>query len=256
MGFIQSQTHNPQLILSPPFMSLFSKNSLSFFDHLDELRSRLIKIFLCIFVAAVVAYQFIDQILFNLIHPVGHLIFTSPAEAFTTRFALTLWAGVFLSSPLIVYHIWKFVACGLKEHEHKYIIFYGPLSLIFFLMGVFFAYFLIIPISITFLLSFSSDLLVPMITVKSYISFVGTLILSFGVIFELPLVLMFLARIGIATPAFLEQKRSHAIVLILIVSAILTPPDLITLFLMAAPLVILYEIGIIVVKMTYRPKMT
>jgi len=226
----------------------------SFFDHIDELRARLIKVAISVVITSIIAYQCIDPVLYYLIHPVGRLVFTSPGEAFTTRIALTLWGGLFLSSPVIVYHLWQFIACGLREHERKYIIVYGPVSLILFLAGAFFAYFLIIPISITFLLGFSSDLLVPMITVKSYISFVGTLMMSFGVIFELPLVLMFLAQIGIATPAFLEQKRAHAIVLILIVSAVLTPPDLVTMFLMAAPLLILYEIGIIVVKFTYKPK--
>jgi sec-independent protein translocase protein TatC len=91
-----------------------------------------------------------------------------------------------------------------------------------------------------------------MITVKNYISFVGTMVLAFGVVFELPLVLMFLAKIGIATPEFLVQKRKYAVVIILIVSAFLTPPDLITQVIMAVPLIILYEVGIMAVKLTYR----
>ena len=120
------------------------------------------------------------------------------------------------------------------------------------MLGAVFAYFVTIPISIRFLLSFSTDLIVPMITVKSYISFVGTMLLAFGVIFELPLVLMFLTKIGIATPAFLMQKRKHAIIIILVVSAFITPPDFITQLIMAVPLVILYEVGIVASKLTYR----
>jgi len=231
-----------------------SKNvtSSTFFEHLDELRVCLTRSLIALIIAAVCFYPFIDQVLHYIIRPVGKLVFTSPADAFVTRMMLTLMGGFFIALPYIFYHIWSFVASGLKDTERRYIIVYGPLSFLLFILGSVFAYFIMIPISLKFLLSFSSEILTPMITIKNYISFLGTMVLAFGIVFELPIIMLFLTKIGIATPEFLMQKRKHAIVLILIVSAIITPPDFITQILIAGPLIILYEIGVIVSKWTYK----
>lgn len=228
--------------------------ALSFFDHLDELRARFIKSILSFLAATCVFYVFAKDILHILVKPIGKLIFTSPSDAFMAHVTLSLWGGLFLSFPVILYQIWQFVSSGLMPKERHYIFIFGPFSLFLFIVGALFAYFVMIPISLKFLLAFSSEWIVPMIEIKNYISFVGTLILSFGVVFEMPLILMFLTKIGIATPAFLSQKRRHAIILILIVSAILTPPDVISQILMALPLIVLYEISILVSKLTYRVK--
>lgn len=227
-------------------------DDLSFVGHLEELRSRLIKSLLAVLVAACFFYAFIDRIFVVLIQPVGKVVFTSPTDAFVARVTLTLYGGVLLALPVIIYQVWRFVAAGLKDNERKYIFLLAPFSLLFFLAGGLFAYFIMIPISLRFLLSFSSDFIVPMITIKNYISFVGMMILAFGVVFELPLVLVFLTKIGIVTPQFLAEKRRHAIVFILIVSALLTPPDAVTQIIMSVPLVVLYEIGIMACRLTYR----
>jgi len=224
---------------------------LSFYEHLEELRNRLIKSVLAVILATVCFYLFVDQFLALMIQPVGRLVFTAPGEAFIARMMLALFGGLVLALPIVLYQIWSFVAAGLKEREVKYIKFFAPFSFILFISGVLFAHFIAVPISIRFLLSFSTDIVVPMITVKSYISFVVTMFLAMGVVFELPLVLMFLTKIGIASPAFLMDKRRHAIVIILIVSAIITPPDFITQLIMAGPLIILYEIGIFMSKFVY-----
>lgn len=229
-----------------------SLRGISFHDHVEELQARLIKSIVAIFVASCLFYIVIDEVFAVLVKPVGQLVFTAPGEAFVARIMLTLLGGFFLALPVVLYQIWQFVATGLKEYETRYIKIFAPCSFFLFVMGSLFAYFITVPISIRFLLGFSSDFIVPMITVKNYISFVGTMVLAFGVVFELPLVLVFLTKIGIATPAFLAQKRKHAIVLILIVSAFITPPDFITQLIMAAPLIILYEAGIIASKLTYR----
>ena len=226
----------------------------SFFDHLDELRARFIKSILAFFVAACSSYAFAGHFLGILARPVGKLIFTSPADAFMAQVTLSLWAGLFLAFPVILYQIWQFVCVGLTEKERRYVLVFGPLSFILFFSGAAFGYFAMIPISLKFLLGFSSDFIVPMIEIKNYISFVGTFVLAFGIVFELPLILMFLTKIGIATPAFLAQKRRHAIILILIVSAILTPPDVISQILMALPLMVLYEISIWLSRLTYRER--
>ncbi|HBR14423.1 MAG TPA: twin-arginine translocase subunit TatC [Candidatus Omnitrophica bacterium] len=227
-------------------------DDLSFFEHLDELRVRLIKSLGAVIIAACFFYVFIDRTLAWVIKPVGKLVFTSPADAFMARLTLTIFGGFLLALPVVLYQIWRFVAAGLQEKEARTILIFGPASLGLFFLGGLFAYFVAVPMSMNFLLSFSSELMVPMITVKSYISFVGSFILSFGVVFELPLILMFLTKIGIATPAFLVQKRRHAIVIILIVSAILTPPDCVSQLIMAVPLMVLYEVGVLVSKLTYR----
>jgi len=229
-----------------------SPRNIHFFDHIEELQSRLIKSIVAICLASCLFYIFIDEVFMVLVKPVGKLVFIAPGESFVARIMLTLFGGFFLALPVVLYQMWQFVATGLKEYEVRYIKFFAPCSFFLFVIGGSFAYFITIPISIRFLLSFSSDVIVPMITVKNYISFVGTMILAFGVVFELPLVLMFLAKIGIATPDFLMQKRKYAVVIILIISALITPPDFITQIIMAAPLILLYEIGIIAAKVTYR----
>ena len=224
-------------------------------DHIEELRSRL---FIClgfVLMAGIAFYQFVDSVLAFVIKPVGRLVFTSPADAFVARVLLAILGGLLTAMPVVLYQIWMFVARGLKDNEKKFVRIYGPLSLLCFALGVAFAYYVALPISLKFLLGFSSEWLVPMITVKSYVSFLTSLVLACGLIFELPIVLIFLTAIGIATPEFLVQKRRHAIVLILIVSAVITPPDVITLLIMSVPLVVLYEAGVIASRITYRNKL-
>jgi len=229
-----------------------SPRNISFFDHVEELQNRLIKSIIAIVIASSLFYSVIDEVFMALVKPVGQLVFVAPGEAFVARIILTLFGGFFLSLPVVLYQSWQFVATGLNDYEARYVKFFAPCSFFLFVIGGLFAYLIAIPISIRFLLSFSSEFIVPMITVKNYISFIGTMILAFGVIFELPLILMFLTKIGIATPAFLMQKRKYAVVIILIVSAFITPPDFITQIIMAVPLILLYEVGIVASKLTYR----
>lgn len=230
-----------------------SPDELSFWGHLDELRSRLIKAFIAVVIAACLFYPFVDRFLAFLIKPVGKVIFTSPADAFVVRLMLLICGGVVLALPVVIYQLWQFVAAGLKENEKKYIRFFAPASFVLFVVGCVFGYWVIIPVGMKFLLSFATESIIPMITLPNYISFIVTLVLAFGLCFQLPLVLMFLAKIGIVTPAFLAQKRKHAIVLILIASAILTPsPDAISQILMAGPLLVLYELGVVASKFIRR----
>lgn len=225
-----------------------------FWEHVDELRSRMIKCIAAIVLSAFVFFHFVDPVLAFVIKPVGRLVFTSPADAFVARILLAILGGLVVSMPLVLYQTWAFVALGLKEQERRFIRLYGPLSLVFFVMGVMFAYYVALPISLKFLMGFSNQWLVPMITVKSYVGFFTSLVLACGIIFELPIILIFLTAIGIATPAYLSQKRRHAIIIILIISAVITPPDIITLLIMTLPLVVLYEVGVIASRITYRNK--
>ena len=234
--------------MTSPFLSS------SFWKHVDELRYRLIRIVLAFFIACFICFNFSGKFLPWLVAPAGHLVFTSPGEAFGAHMLVAMILGSILSAPYVLYHIWAFVASALNEKERRAIRVFGPLSLFFFIAGLCFAWFVAIPMSYGFLMSFSSYYLEPMITVDKYLDFVGNMLLAFGATFELPLVLAFLAKIGIATPAFLIQKRRHAIIIILIIAAILTPPDVVSQVLLAIPLVVLYEVGIIFVKMAYKHK--
>jgi sec-independent protein translocase protein TatC len=221
-------------------------------EHLEELRNRVIKSFISVIIATCTLYFFVDIILASLVKPVGRLVFIAPHEAFIARIKIALFAGLFMSSPIILYQIWRFISSGLKSTEKKYVLIFGPFSLILFFLGAFFGYVIIVPIGMKFLLGFATDFITPMITISRYISFVGILTLSFGVIFELPLISLFLTKVGLVTPRFLSNRRKHAVVIIFIVAAILTPPDIITQCLMAVPLLILYEVSIIFSKFVYK----
>jgi sec-independent protein translocase protein TatC len=188
----------------------------------------------------------------NLIKPAGKLVFIAPQEAFIANIKIALFGGLFLASPFVTYQIWRFVSAGLKRNEMKYTLIFGPLSFLFFLLGIAFGYFIIVPIGIKFLLGFATELVTPMLTISKYISFVGMLTLAFGVVFQLPVVSLFLTKLGIITPYFLSSKRRYAVVFIFLLAAVLTPPDIITQCLMAVPLLVLYEIGIIFSKIAYK----
>lgn len=226
----------------------------TFLDHLEDLRWCLLKSLAVIVLSCLAAYRFVDQLLTFLIKPVGHIVFTSPAEAFLANMTVTLLAGSFLAMPFILFLFWQFAASALTPHEKRYSLIYLPIAVLLFLGGGFFAYVGILPIALTFFMSFSSPLMIPMITVSSYIGFVGNLILSFGLVFEMPVLIVFLTKIGIATPEFLIAKRRYAILVIFVVSAVLTPPDCVSQVLMAIPLLVLYEISILFSRITIRSK--
>lgn len=233
----------------------FPKTSLTVIDHLDELRGRVLRFLFVYFACCVLAYPLTAGILPYIIRPVGTVVFNAPGEAFAAYMMLTLLAGFIIVLPYFLYQVWAFAWEALTVKEQKLIVFFGPLSLMFFLAGGVFAFYVIVPFAIKFLLGFSSQYVVPMISINSYISFVASLVLSFGIVFELPLVLVFLVKIGIATPAFLKHFRRHAVLGILVLSALLTPPDIVSQLLMAIPLIILYELGVLFSVMAYQKRM-
>ncbi len=226
----------------------------SFFKHIEELRSRIIKSAGAFVLAFCLCYGFIGKLIPYLIAPAGHLVFTAPADAFSAYMMVGALMALIIASPYIFYQIWAFIGGALKPSEKKFVLIFAPLSLLFFLSGGAFAYFLAVPRAYKFLMSFSSDYLVPMVTVKNYLGFLGHMIVAFGVAFELPLVLAFLAKIGIASPEYLRQMRRHAYMIILIIAALLAPPDIMSMLLLAVPLIVLYEVGIVFVKFFYKHK--
>lgn len=221
-------------------------------EHLGELRSRIVKSIIFLIVCLTIAFSYVDKLIPFLIKPIGKLVFIIPQEAFVANVKIAFFISLFISSPFILYQIWKFISTGLRSSEKKYSLIFGPISFLFFVFGVSFGYFIIVPIGIKFLLGFATDLVTPMIGIGGYISFAGTLAFTFGAVFQIPLVILFLTKIGVVTPVFLCQRRRHAVVLIFILAALLTPPDVITQSLMAVPLILLYEAGIVFSKVAYR----
>lgn len=231
---------------------------MSFLDHLEELRSRIIKSLFSVIILSIVAYLFSERLLNFLTSPLPPdqlVYFLSPTEAFSTRIKISLIAGIIVSAPVIFYHIWKFVVPGLFTKEVKLIVPVVLSSTIFFLVGATFCFLFVLPVSIKFLMGFGTNKLKPMIQIKDYISFVCYMSLAFGAVFELPVISFFLGRIGLINAKTFIKGRKYAIVIILIVAAIVTPtPDAFTQLMLAGPLYFLYEVSIIVLKITAKKK--
>lgn len=235
-------------------MSHLKDKPLSLIEHLEELRFRIIKVLVAILITTIISYRAGEKVISFLARPVGKLVFISPQEAFITKIKIALFLGTLLASPFIIFQIWQFISVGLRKNEKKYALAFGPFSFLLFLTGILFGYLIITPLALNFLLGFTSPSLSPMLTISRYVSFVFGLSLAFGLIFQLPLILLFLAKIGLVELSYLKHKRREAIVLVFIMSAFLTPPDVITQVLMALPLILLYELGLILVGYSIKTK--
>ena len=226
-----------------------SDDKLPFTDHLDELRHRLIVSLVGIGLGFAVSYGFSQQLLLLLQRPMpARLIFIAPTEAFVVNLKVALYAGLFLSVPLLLFQVWKFVAPGLYAHERQYSFPFLIISTVLFLIGAIFAYAVILPIALHFLIAQGGELWQPNITLSNYLSFCMRLILASGLIFEFPVLMYFLAKVGVVTPEFLVQNRKYAVLAAFVISAILTPPDVFSQVLLALPLFLLFEVSIFVAK--------
>ena len=227
-------------------------HEMTFTEHLNELRVRLVRCIIAAFVGMLLCYGFAEQLfmllmepLLNLLEPMGgSLIYTGLAEAFFTHMKVAAIAGLFLVSPYIFYQIWMFIAPGLYEGERKYMIPIALASAVCFVTGALFGYLVVFPYGFQFFLGYASEFIKPMPSVKEYFSFSTGLLFAFGLIFEMPLFMLFLSALGIVTYKTLRKYRKYAILGNFIVAAILTPPDVVSQCLMAAPMCLLYEIGI------------
>ncbi|WP_321403279.1 twin-arginine translocase subunit TatC [Maridesulfovibrio sp.] len=224
---------------------------MTFLEHLEELRRRFLRIMIACGVGFLACYSFAKPLFSLLMAPLvaelppdSTLIFTSLPEGFVTYLKVAAVAGVFVVSPYIFSQIWGFIAPGLYEHERKWMIPLAFLSAFFFVGGALFGYYVVFPFGCEFFMGFADEFIKPMPTLREYLGFSLKLLFAFGLIFELPLFIFFLARLGVVTAEGLRSKRKYAILVCFICSAILTPPDVMTQTLMAGPLIILYEIGI------------
>jgi sec-independent protein translocase protein TatC len=182
------------------------------------------------------------------------LIFTNLPEMFFTYLKVAFLSGALLMAPFIFYQLWMFVAPGLYRNEKKLVIPFVVTSTILFLGGALFGYFVVFPFGFKFFIGFSNEYVKALPSVKEYFSFAIKLLFAFGIVFELPVVIFFLTKMGIVTPEVLRRKRKYAILLTFVLGAILTPPDVITQCMMAGPLILLYEIGILVSVMARKKK--
>ncbi|MBU1088237.1 MAG: twin-arginine translocase subunit TatC [Candidatus Omnitrophica bacterium] len=226
---------------------------LSLMDHLEELRNRILFSLVLIISCTALVYNFTTEIMNILVRSVGKLYFMGPAEAFWVKVKLAFFIGLYCSLPFLFYQIWKFVELGLRRDEKKQVLPLTIFSFLLFTIGACFCYFFVIPVAIKFLLSYGTETLIPLISVSKYLSFIGCLVFAFGSTFQLPLVLMFMARIGIVNARSLCKFRRFAVLGSFIVGAALTPtPDMVNQTLLALPIIVLYELSILLIRIFER----
>lgn len=233
---------------------------LPFTAHLEELRLRLIKSAVAVIAGFALCYGFSEPLFAFLVRPLAaalpqgsHLAMLRVQEGFLTYLKIALLAGVFLASPVILYQAWKFVAPGLYPQERRYVWPFVGTATFFFLAGASFAYWVVFPFGFRFLLAYANGPIQASISIDAYLGFATRLLLAFGIVFELPVVVFFLAKMSLITYRPLVKGRGYALVVIFVVAAVLTPPDVFTQILMAVPLYLLYEISIVVARV-FGPK--
>lgn len=223
---------------------------MSFMEHLGELRTRIMRSLMALLVGLAITFPFSAQIVDFLARPIrkmGYsLIFTSPTEAFWVQMKVALMAGLFLAAPAILWQVWRFVEPGLHQYEKKYAAPFIIIGSLLFIGGGAFSLFVVTPYALNFLLSYARPGLTPMITLQNHVDFLLKFTLAFGIVFELPLGITLLARMGVVDAKMLARNRKYAILGAFVVAAVLTPtPDVFNQTLMAGPLILLYEVGIV-----------
>jgi len=227
---------------------------MSFLDHLEELRRRIFHAIAALFVGVIICWTFADNIyevlakpltmLLRELHMEESLVYTNPVAPFSLYVHLSLIAGLFLASPYVLYQVWAFISPGLYPNEKKYAIPFVLLSSALFISGGVFAYTIAFPAALRFLLTFGHQFR-PLITINEYFSLATTIILGLALVFELPILILFLTLLRVVTPTFLIKNFRYAVLLIFILAAVITPtPDIPTMMLFAAPLIVLYLFGV------------
>ncbi len=231
---------------------LDSHGEMGILEHLEELRRRLIHSIAIVLSCSFIAYCFADDIFNFLAKPLleilpemqNKMVFTSLPEVFFVHIRLAFFSGIFIAVPFLLYQLWKFVVPALHKEEKKLLVPFLFLSILLFITGAIFCYQLVLPWGFTFFLSYSSEVIIPMITLTDYFKLTTRLILVFGTIFEMPVLSAFLSRLGLLSPTWLRERRRYVIVIIFIIAAFLTPPDAVTQIMLAVPMLLLFELSI------------
>lgn len=227
---------------------------MSFLEHLDELRQRLIKALLAVLVGFLVAIAFINPIFDFVMAPLqailpagGKLIYTEPTEAFMLYMKMGALVGLMIALPVVLWQVWAFIAPGLYAHEKRFAIPFVMMSTVFFIGGALFSHYVVFPAMWRFFASFSTDTVEFAPRIEPVFSLYVRMALGMGAVFEMPTLIMFLARVGLVTPRFLITHTKYAILIIFVVAAIVTPsPDVVSQFLLALPMIVLYAFSILV----------
>lgn len=239
-----------------------ARGEMPFLDHLEELRWRILWILIAVGLFTIVGFVLVQyfHVVAILRQPAADifgddwmLIYLAPTDAFFLVLKLAVSVGVILASPVIVYQIWSFLSPALETHEKRAIVPALYMGLVLFAAGVAMAYFIALPISLRFLLGFLTEFMTPTIEATRYMSFVIKLLLGFGIVFELPVVILILSALGLVTPKFLRARRRHAIVIITVLASFLSPGDVVAVtLLMMIPLIFLYEFSILLSVLVWK----
>ncbi len=240
------------------------EGSMPLTSHLYELRRRLIISVIAILVGFIVSYAFSEPLFQLLAAPLVEvlpegttsLVFIGIIEPFFTYLKVAVVAGIVLASPVILYQVWAFAAPALYEGERRWFLPIVLISTLFFLLGLIFAYKVVFPFGFKYLMGFANAELRPELSIALYFSVAIKLLLAFGIVFEIPFFMTILARIGVTNAAFFSHYRRYAIVIAVVLSALLTPPDIFSQLMMAGPVILLYELGIIGAKVFGKKKET
>jgi sec-independent protein translocase protein TatC len=236
-------------------------DEMPFLDHLEEMRWRLLWSLLAVVVGTGIGFMLVMKLnvlglLIQPVHPFlngGKLKYLSPTEPFFITVKLAIVVGFLLASPIVVYQVWAFFGPALLPNEKRVIVPALYMGLVLFSMGVYAAYTVVLPMTLKFTMGFQTEALEQAITVGPYLDVVTRTLLAFGLVFELPVVILILSALGLVTPEFLASRRKHAILIITVLSSLLTPGDVITLTLMMMiPLLVLYEFSIVLSRMVSR----
>ncbi len=232
------------------------KEKLTLIEHLAELRKRLFLGAASLIVASAVSYFYVESIVKNILglSEKYDFIYLSPAELFLSYIKLSVIIGAAISAPIILLQLWVFVKPGLKKQEKKYILVSLIGGSLLFFLGVIFCYRVVIPFTLEFFSKMNIDEIKAAISFDSYLSFITSMLLSFGIVFELPVIMLLLSYFGILKSAFLKKNGKYAILIIFVVAAIITPPDVVSQVLIAVPMVLLYQLGYFFTKLIERKR--
>lgn len=235
-------------------------SQMSLIEHLRELRVRLIRALMGVLVGFSLCWNYSEQIFDFLRKPIAKylstsgLVYTGVMDKFMAHMKVAIFAGVILSAPFWLYQIWLFIAPALYKKEKKYAVLFLTFGTVLFLLGISFSYYLALPSTLDYLMTFGGDVDKPMITISDYLSFFVIMILVFGVIFEMPLILTILGVMGVIDSKLLSGNRRYAAVIMSIVAAVVTPsPDAFSMLLVLVPMYMLFELSIVLIKI-FAPK--
>ncbi|GAA6390299.1 MAG: twin-arginine translocase subunit TatC [Megasphaera sp.] len=218
-------------------------------DHLTELRGRIIKSVIAVAVGVAFCAWQIDDVVAFLTSPVERLYVMKPAEAFLIYMKIALWSGVIAASPVLFYQLWAFLLPAFTRHEKKGLLLFVPLSTMLFLGGISFSFFIVLPQGLRFFMSFAMESVQPLWSLAGYLDFAVLMVLPFGVIFNLPVALVVLARMGLVSSIQLKSFRKYVIVISFAIAAVITPTtDMISQSLLAVPMIILYEVSLVFIR--------